>query len=86
MALLPIISNFPLFKIFKPNDAASSKQAVQLQPAADKTFARDVLDISPAAYQKLNDRDLGQIQALATQTKKILEEAPVSLGLDPNFA
>jgi hypothetical protein len=79
MALPPIISNFPLFKIFKPGTGGNAASTPAQTPAAPAAAPQDTVSISPAA------RNLDQINTITAQTRQILEQTPVALGLDPSF-
>ena len=89
MALPPIISNLPIFKLFK--SAPSSKQTGPA-PAANSTLPKDVVELSDAAKKRLegvqtlslkNDTELRETLG---QTRSLLSEHQVSLGLDPSFS
>jgi len=86
MAIPPIISNNPLFKLFRTEQPSGTKQEKTANPAATP---KDIVEISDAAQQRLNGiRELSEADApqVAADTKDILEETGLSLGLDKGFA
>jgi hypothetical protein len=90
MAIPPIISGFPLFRIFRTdrsgNGAADKAPAAGASPAGDTVQISDAAQKKLAAAQVLNAQDPGKIQAATGQVRQFLEQNPVSLGLDPAFA
>lgn len=99
MALPPIISSLPIFKLFKPaNNAAPAKtEAGQGTPVkntakntARNTVPQDSLHLSAAARRSeaplagtINDPV--QAYKVAGQTRALLTDNNLSLGLDPEF-
>ncbi len=88
MALPPIISNSPIFKLFKSSSPANG------QTNSDQAKAqalKDSVSISTAAArgQKLTDKSLiadeAQARDAARQAREDLAANDVSLGLDPKF-
>lgn len=90
MAIPPIISNNPLFKLFRTDQQGGEKDSKADANAAATT--QDIVQISQAAQQRLDGirqlsaDDPAQIQQVAGETRDILEETGLSLGLDRNFA
>lgn len=85
MALPPIISNLPIFKMFtKP--AANGQQGRTEQPAISK--AQDEVTLSSAA-QKLSGaselKNAAEALSTAAKTGALLQQGGFSLGLDPGF-
>ena len=86
MALPPIISNSPLFKLFKTEPAAKSEPKPAVPQSASQP--EDVVEISEAAQARLNGvQTLSEQDApgVAAQTREQLTDSDIALGLDPNF-
>jgi len=80
MAIPPIISKLPIFRLFK-----SDKGAKADAPAANESVAAsssDTVEISSAAQDKL---DLSRARETVAKIKQYLEQHPITLGLDPAF-
>jgi hypothetical protein len=80
MGIPPIISNLPIFRLFK-SDKGSKADA----PAANESIAAsatDKVEISSAAQEKL---DVSRAREAVAKIKQYLEQYPISLGLDPAF-
>jgi hypothetical protein len=90
MALPPIISNFPLFKIFRPGGNAASPRPTDASSRVPfSNPAQDIVQISEAARQKiegLQQLNVSQVRALTAEVRQALEQNPISLGLNPDFA
>jgi len=87
MSIPPIISNLPLFRLFKTDRSGAGADKPANQPAQ----SGDTVEISAAAQKKLDAaqvltaQDPGKISAVTSQIKQYLEQQPVSLGLNPAF-
>jgi hypothetical protein len=86
MSIPPIISNLPLFRLFKSGGASANKA-----PGQPAQSGGDIVEISDAAQKKLDAaqvlsaQDPGRISAVTSQIRQYLEQQPVSLGLNPAF-
>ena len=80
MALPPIISNFPLFKLFRTDNAAKAKAKKE---AVKTTQPQDVVSNRLEGTRKLKEKE---VPAVAAQTREQLASSGVSLGLDPKFS
>ena len=80
MAIPPIISNLPIFRLFKSDKGAKTEA-----PAANESVAAsssDTVEISSAAQDKL---DVSRAREAVAKIKQYLEQYPITLGLDPAF-
>ncbi|AGH97584.1 hypothetical protein [Micavibrio aeruginosavorus] len=88
MALPPIISNLPIFKFFRSEGPTQSQQQTQSTQSGGGTLPRDVVEVSDAALDKLNQsQDKIRNEAQARDTAEdvrddLAENEDVSLGLD----
>ena len=88
MSIPPIISNLPLFRLFKTGRGGAGADKPANQPAQS---SGDTVEISAAAQKKLDAaqvlsaQDPGKISAVTSQVRQYLEQQPVSLGLNPAF-
>ena len=86
MALPPIISNFPLFKLFRKDGAANvpKKQAAN---TARTSAPQDIVNVAKseklASAKKLTEKE---VPAVLSETKDVLAKTGYSLGLDPKFS
>ena len=87
MSIPPIISNLPLFRLFKTDRRGAGAD----KPANQPVHSGDTVEISAAAQKKLDAaqvltaQDPGKISAVTSEIKRYLEQQPVSLGLNPAF-
>lgn len=88
MAISSITSNLLQFRLFKTDDASKSKDATEAQATGLATPSpQDAVEISGAALQRLESakiigNDPEKAKAVAGETREILEDEFVSLGLD----
>jgi hypothetical protein len=89
MALPPIISNLPIFKFFRSEGPAQPQQhQTQSAKAGGGALPRDVVEVSDAALDKLNqsqDKIRNEAQARDTAEnvrEDLAENEDVALGLD----
>lgn len=89
MALPPIISNSPIFKIFQ-SDSTRSKNDVAKTSGAQTT--EDIVEISEAAQERLNgikslsSDNAEQVREAAGEAGEILRrDESLTLGVDPAF-
>lgn len=89
MSIPPIISNLPLFRLFKTDRSGAGADKPANQPV--QSGGGDTVEISAAAQKKLDAaqvltaQDPGKINAVASQIRQYLEQQPASLGLNPAF-
>lgn len=88
MAIPPIISNSPIFKIFQSDNAKSKTD--KTESAAQSP--QDVVEISEAAQQRLNNiqdfsaENQAEIREAAGEAGEILRrDESLTLGVDPAF-
>ncbi len=79
MAIPPIISNLPIFRLFKSDRTKAGAPVANESVAASST---DSFEISSAAQDKL---DLSRAREAVAKIKQYLEQHPITLGLDPAF-
>ena len=90
MAIPPIIANNPLFKLFRTEQQGGEKSGKADTNAA--ATPQDIVQISKTAQQRLDGirqlsaDDPAQFHQVAGETRDILDETGLSLGLDRNFA
>ncbi len=91
MAIPPIIANNPLLKLFRTDKPGGEDEVKDAGGAA--STPEDIVEISEAARQRLDGGihalsadDLGEVQEVAGETRAILEDTDLSLGLDPEFS
>lgn len=88
MALPPIISNSPIFKLFKSNSPANGQTNTD---QAKAQALKDTVSISTAAARGLKlsgtalIKDDGEARDVAQQAREQLAEHDTALGLDPKF-
>ncbi|WP_435641396.1 hypothetical protein [Micavibrio aeruginosavorus] len=88
MALPPIISNLPIFKFFRAEGPAQPQQQSQTTKTGGAPLPRDVVEVSDAALDKLNQsQDKIRNEAQARDTAEnvrddLAENEDVALGLD----
>ena len=89
MALPPIISNLPLFKVAK-TDGANESSKTDAPQAGTSSSPQDVVEISEAAAARLEEAqalaDEQEALKVAASVRSEIAENPVSLGLAPDFA
>ena len=93
MALPPIVTNNPLFKLFRADGKAGQGRADGKDvPVNHRQTHEDIVEISQAAKQKLDGAralssgNAEEPKAIAAQTRDLLlEEQNLTLGLDPAF-
>ncbi len=88
MALPPIISNLPIFKLFRSEAPTQAPQQTQTAKSGGGALPRDVVEVSEAALDKLSQsQDKIRNEAQARDTAEdvrddLAENDDVSLGLD----
>jgi hypothetical protein len=80
MAIPPIISNLPIFRLFKSDKGGKTGAPVANESVASSSS--DTVEISSAAQDKL---DLSRAREAVAKIKQYLEQHPITLGLDPAF-
>lgn len=89
MALPPILSNLPIFKLFKT--AAPSSSARQAGQSTKSAVPKDVVEISEAAKKRMEGlrplslKNESELRETLGKTRDLIAEHGVSLGLDPSF-
>jgi hypothetical protein len=89
MALPPIISNLPIMKLFKSQNVANTQKTAESVKAS---ATPDTVKLSAAAARQLKlsgtaeIKDSAQAQQTAANTRALLAENNVALGLDPQFS
>ena len=88
MALPPIISNSPIFKIFQSDNAKSKTVKTETTPQTPQ----DVVEISQAAQERLEGVQAfsadnpAEIKGAAGDAGEVLrQDEDLTLGLDPAF-
>ena len=90
MAIPPIIANNPLLKLFRTEQGSAAKGKTDLPPVP--ATPADIVEVSKAAKQRLDGIEnlsadnSARVQEVAGDTRDILQETGLSLGLDRNFA
>lgn len=89
MAIPPIISNIPIFKLFRSEKPVSNESS-EIKPEGS-SMPQDVVNISVAATEKLEGTkalsldNAEELRAVLGETRHILASSGQSLGLNPDF-
>lgn len=87
MTIPPVISNFPALNVFRSDRSGNAE--VQ-SPQSSSSNPQDLVEISDAALEQLQGSQQleadNEAQELASNTRSILGDSDLSLGLDPDFS